>query len=129
SGKATIIEKDIDVIIREEFEKGKISATKDYQYAILNTDISIIAVGTPSTKNGHLNLNFIYKVAEHFGEVLKHKTEFHIIAIRSTVLPGTVDEFAGRIEKLSGRERNKDFAVLSNPEFLREGTAVHDYNN
>src|SRR5438105_11785657 len=66
SGKATIIEKDIDVIIREEFEKGNISATKDYQYAILNTDISIIAVGTPSTKNGHLNLNFIYKVAEHF---------------------------------------------------------------
>jgi GDP-mannose 6-dehydrogenase len=129
SGLATIIEKDIDTIIREERETGRICATTDYRHAITNTDISIIAVGTPSSNTGHLNLQYIFKVAEHFGEVLKDKTQFHVIAIRSTVLPGTSEKFAEIVEQHSGKKRNVDFAMVSNPEFLREGTAVHDYYN
>ena len=58
---------------------------------------------------------------------LKDKTEFHIIAIRSTIMPGTCDKFARKIENISGKKRNKDFAIVDNPEFLREGTAVRDY--
>lgn len=127
SGLATIIEKDIDLIIREEHNRGRISATTDYSKAILETDISIIAVGTPSSTTGHLNLQYIFKVAENFGRILRAKESFHVIAIRSTVLPGTSAKFADIIEEYSGKKRNVDFAMVSNPEFLREGTAVHDY--
>lgn len=127
SGLPTIIEKDIDIIIQEEHIKGRISATTDYKEAILKTDISIIAVGTPSSQTGHLNLSYIFKVAENFGNVLKDKKEFHVIAIRSTVLPGTSAKFAEIVEQHSGKKRNVDFAMVSNPEFLREGTAVYDY--
>ena len=126
-GKPTIIEKDIDGIVREAFEEGRISATDQYQEAILNSDISIICVGTPSTNNGHLNLDYIEKVASEIGEALKHKDDFHIVAIRSTVLPGTNKKVGKIIEQASGKTRNKGFTVISNPEFLREGSAVHDY--
>jgi GDP-mannose 6-dehydrogenase len=129
SGLPTIIEKDIDIIIHEEHEKGRISATTDFQKAILNTELSIIAVGTPSSNNGHLDLTYIFKVAEQFGEALKNKNEFHVISIRSTVMPGTTDKFAQIIEQKSGKKKNIDFAVVCNPEFLREGSAVHDYFN
>lgn len=128
-GLATIIEKDIDVIIQEQHKAGRIKATTNYEEAINNTSISIIAVGTPSTPNGHLDLQYIFKVAEKFAEVLIHKKDFHIIAIRSTVMPGTAEKFASIIEEKSGKKRNIDFTVLSNPEFLREGTAVNDYNH
>ncbi len=127
NGLPTIIEKDIDTIIAEQHAAGNISATTDFQKAILETELSIIAVGTPSTPHGHLNLEYIFKVAEDFGKVLAHKDEFHIIAIRSTVMPGTADKFATIIEEKSGKLRNIDFAMVSNPEFLREGTAVYDY--
>lgn len=127
SGLPTIIEKDIDHIIREEHNKCRISATTDYSKAILETDLSIIAVGTPSSQTGHLNLEYIFKVAENFGRMLRAKDRFHVIAIRSTVLPGTSAKFADIVEEFSGKKRNVDFAMVSNPEFLREGTAVHDY--
>lgn len=129
AGRPTIIEKEIDTIIAEQKKEGRISATNDASFAVMNSDISIVAVGTPSTEKGHLDLKHIFKVAESIGLALKQKESFHIIAIRSTVMPGTCDKFAGIIETVSGKKRNKDFAVVDNPEFLREGTAVHDYYN
>jgi GDP-mannose 6-dehydrogenase len=129
SGKPTIIEKDIDIIIKEQFENQRISATADFKQAILDTEVSIIAVGTPSTAQGHLNLDYIFKVAEHLGEAIKIKKDFHIVAIRSTIMPGTCRKLADIIERISGKQNNKDFSVLSNPEFLREGSAVYDYYN
>jgi GDP-mannose 6-dehydrogenase len=129
AGKATIIEKDIDHIIAEQRAKGNIEATTDSKEAILKTDITIVAVGTPSSDKGHLNLNYIFKVAEVAGLALKEKKDFHIIAIRSTIMPGTCDKFATIVEEASGKKRNVDFAIVDNPEFLREGTAVEDYYN
>ena len=129
NGKPTIIERDIDLIIEQQFKNKKIKATKDYKSAIKNTDISIICVGTPSTPEGHLNLEHIYKTAEQIGEAIKEKENFHIAVIRSTVLPGTNIKVGEIIEKTSGKQRNKGFAVVSNPEFLREGSAVEDYYN
>jgi GDP-mannose 6-dehydrogenase len=127
SGKATIIEKDIAQIICEQRKAGNLEATTNSKEAVLSSEISIVAVGTPSSEKGHLNLEFIFKVAEQIGLALKEKSEFHIIAIRSTIMPGTCDKFARKIETISGRKRNKDFAIVDNPEFLREGTAVKDY--
>ncbi|MEI9958287.1 MAG: 2-dehydropantoate 2-reductase N-terminal domain-containing protein [Ferruginibacter sp.] len=129
AGKATIIEKDIDTIIAEQRAKGNIEATTDSKEAILKTDISIVAVGTPSSDKGHLNLDYIFKVAEIAALGIKEKNAFHILAIRSTIMPGTCDKFASIVEEVSGKKRNVDFAIVDNPEFLREGTAVDDYYN
>lgn len=129
SGKATIIEKDIDTIIAEQFSAERISATTDVNIAVAGSEISIVAVGTPNTEKGHLNLQYIFNVAVNIGEALRFKDTFHIIVIRSTILPGTCDKFADIVEKVSDKKRNENFAIVDNPEFLREGTAVHDYFN
>ncbi len=128
-GKPTIIEADIDELIRDAHDKGMLEATTDCRYAVHNSEISFIVVGTPSSREGHLNLKYIYGVARQIGEALKDKDEFHIVAIRSTVLPGTNKKVGEIIEEASGKTRGKDFTVVSNPEFLREGTAVQDYLN
>ena len=129
SGKATIIEKDIDVIIAEQRAAGRLSATTDTHSAVHATELSIVAVGTPSTDKGHLDLTHIFNVARNIGQALKDKKSFHVIAIRSTIMPGTCDKFAGIVEEVSGKKRNVEFAMVDNPEFLREGTAVFDYFN
>ena len=128
-GKATIIEKDIDKIIAEQHRAGRIRATTDTKDAVSNSDISIICVGTPSAPEGHLNLEYIFNTAQQIGSALKGKNDFHVIAIRSTVLPGTNVKVGQMIEHASGKKRDTDFSVVSNPEFLREGSAVADYYN
>jgi GDP-mannose 6-dehydrogenase len=129
SGKPTIIEKDIDHIIYEQWKLGHVSATKDYIKAVNNSDVSIICVGTPATDKGHLNLDYIYNTARQIGEGLKNKNNFHVIVIRSTVMPGTNMKVGCIIEEISAGKRDKDFAVVSNPEFMREGSSVQDYYN
>ena len=128
-GKATIIEKDIDHIIAQQFSEGKIRATTSSKEAVIKTELSVICVGTPSSSEGHLNLSFIFDTAAQIGYALKEKGSFHVIAIRSTVLPGTNEKTGKIIEEITGKKRNIDFAVISNPEFLREGSAVEDYYN
>ena len=127
AGRPTIIEKDIDIIIAEEYSAGHISATTDSNLAVAGSELSIVAVGTPNTDRGHLNLQYIFNVAVNIGEALRFKDSFHIIVIRSTIMPGTCDKFADIVEKVSDKKRNENFAIVDNPEFLREGTAVHDY--
>ena len=128
-GKPTIIEAEIDELVKEAHDKGLLEATMDYHYAVHNSEVSFIVVGTPSSKEGHLNLNYIYNVARQIGEALRDKNDFHIVAIRSTVLPGTNKKVGEIIAEASGKVRGKDFTVVSNPEFLREGTSVQDYMN
>lgn len=128
-GLPTIVEDEIDVIIKEAHESSKLSATVDHRLAVLETDVSIICVGTPNEKNGMLNLNFIYETAQNIGKTLKSKSEFHLIVIRSTVAPGTNAKVTEIIADKSGRRSDEDFVVVSNPEFLREGSAVNDYYN
>ena len=129
NGMPTIIENEIAEIIAEASSKNLIRATLNVSEAILNSDISIVAVGTPSSRTGHLDFTYIFKVAEQIGKALDGKDSFHTIAIRSTVMPGTALKFAELIEKNSTKKNNVDFAIVSNPEFLREGTAVKDYFN
>lgn len=128
-GMPPIVEPGIANLSRTAFETGRLLATTDYTSAILRTDLSLICVGTPSNSNGSLNLEYIFAVAEQVGRALKAKHHYHAIAIRSTALPGTADKVSSIIEKLSGKRLGKDFGVASNPEFLREGTAVYDFEN
>ena len=133
-GKPTIIEEGIAELCAEAHSKGLMTATMDVREAVHATDVSFIVVGTPSSKEGHLNLNYIYKVAEQIGAALSDKPANkaglrHIVAIRSTVLPGTNEKVGEIIAQASGLVRGKDFTIVSNPEFLREGTSVKDYFN
>lgn len=128
-GKPTIIEEGIAELCQEAHDKGLMSATTVAAEAVAVTDISFIVVGTPSSKEGHLNLDYIYTVAGRIGRALRNKDTFHIVAIRSTVLPGTNKKVGEILEQESGKKRGQDFTVVSNPEFLREGTSVHDYFN
>jgi len=127
NGKPTILEEDLEQLISKGVKNGKITATMCADEAVFNSDVSIICVGTPSSGNGHLDLSYIYKTAEQIGDALKEKNTFHTVVIRSTVLPGTNQKVGEIMEHISGRKRNKDFSVVSNPEFLREGSAVKDY--
>ncbi|GAB6282460.1 MAG: GDP-mannose 6-dehydrogenase [Ignavibacterium sp.] len=126
--KATIVEKDIDELI--EKNKKRISSTVDFKNAVLNSDLAIICVGTPNNEFGHLSMENIYKVAEQIGVALKNDDkEFFTVAIRSTVMPGTNEKVSSIIEEISGLKRDINFGVVSNPEFLREGSAVQDFFN
>jgi GDP-mannose 6-dehydrogenase len=129
NGKPTIFEKDIDELISQGHSLGRISATNDGIQAVKETDVSFMCVGTPSTPDGHLDLAAIFKVSEEIAKGIKEKNKFHIVVIRSTVLPGTNEKVSRNIENISGKKVDRDFTVVSNPEFLREGTAVHDYFN
>ena len=129
NGMPTIIEKDIDHIIAQQHKKGNISATLDYLDAIKKTEVSFICVGTPSLETGQLNLEFVYETARQIGEGLRENKNFYVVVIRSTVFPGTNEKVGQIISKASRKNLNKDFAVVSNPEFLREGSAVEDYYN
>ena len=126
-GFPTIIEKDLDNLIRSGFDKKKIGATTDYIKAVKETDISFICVGTPNGEHGHLDLKYVKKVAEDIASGISLKNTFHIVVIRSTVLPGTNDIITQAIANKSQKKAGEDFCVISNPEFLREGNAVQDY--
>lgn len=126
-GKSPIVENKVDELIEKLSKNNKIIATNDSVGAVQKSDVSFICVGTPSTETGHLNLNAIFKVTEEIAKGIKAKDDFHIVVIRSTVLPGTNEKVADLIENLSKKKNKIDFAVVSNPEFLREGTAVADF--
>jgi GDP-mannose 6-dehydrogenase len=127
-GQSPIVEKDLDKYIKKSVEEKHLQATTDLKFAIENSDITIICVGTPSEINGSLDLRYIEAAAESIGEVLKEKSEYHIVSMRSTVLPGTAkNSVIPIIEKTSGKKLGQDFGYVSNPEFLRESTAIADF--
>ena len=127
-GKSPIIEKDIGSLTAKAVQNGKLSATENTEAAILASEVSFICVGTPSQLNGNLDLKYVRRVCEDIGRVLKKKPEFHLVVMRSTVLPGTMRNVVIPIlEEYSSKKTGKDFGVCHNPEFLREGTAVQDF--
>ncbi|MBL7188798.1 MAG: UDP-glucose/GDP-mannose dehydrogenase family protein [Phycisphaerae bacterium] len=129
AGSPSIVEKDVDGLIKKGWEAGNIEATDNYKTALRDADVSIICVGTPNNKSGHLDLTRIHAVAQDIGEALAESDRFHVVLIRSTVVPGTNEKVGTTIEERSGKKRRVDFEVVSNPEFLREGTAVQDFYN
>ncbi len=129
-GKAPIVEKDLEDYISRNVKAGRLRATTDLKEAIDNSDITIISVGTPSKPNGDIDLKYIKEAAKAIGEKLKEKDAFHIVSMRSTVLPGTGKNVViPIIEEISGKKAGVDFGYVSNPEFLREGTAIWDFYN
>jgi GDP-mannose 6-dehydrogenase len=106
----------------------RLHATSIAADAVMQSEISFLCVGTPSLRNGKLDLGHIGPVCQEIGEVLKKKDSFHLVVLRSTVLPGTAEKIVvPTLEKASGKKLGKDFGVCVNPEFMREGTAVADF--
>jgi GDP-mannose 6-dehydrogenase len=127
-GQAPIVEVEIGEIIAEMVKAGRLKATHDDTSAVHDTDISFVCVGTPSQQNGNLDLRYIRRICEQIGEALKTKIGRHIVVIRSTILPGTMRNIViPTLEEFSGKRAGEDFGVCSNPEFLREGSAVKDF--
>jgi len=128
-GKSPIVEPGLEELLQRGVAAGRIRATTDTTEAIRNSELSMICVGTPSKKNGDLDLHFIEIVAREIGAVLKDKSERHTVVVRSTVLPGTVKNMVvPLLEEASGKLAGRDFGIAVNPEFLRESTAVADYD-
>lgn len=128
-GKSTIIEKGLEEQITKSVQNGLLKATNDYKLAVKESDVSFICVGTPSLPNGSINLAYIYEVAKQIAEGIKTKNGFHTVVIRSTVKVGTLKVCREIIEDISKKKFGKDFGMVSNPEFLREGTAMYDFVN
>lgn len=129
-GLSPIVEKDLPELLLKAVKESKLSATTDTNDAIMRTEASIICVGTPSRANGSLNTRYLEGVCEQIAECISRKSEAHILIFRSTMLPGTMkDTIIPILEKKSGKKHNEGFHVVFNPEFLRESTAVYDFNN
>lgn len=130
AGKSPIIETQIGEIVAEAVRTGRLRATDDQDEAIFQTELSFICVGTPSQPNGNLDLTYIRRVCELIGKALKNKQDRHTVVIRSTILPGTMRQIViPTLEEYSGKKAGVDFGVCNNPEFLREGSAVNDFNS
>jgi len=129
-GRSPIVEKGLEELIRDNTANGRLRATTSTADAIRDTELSLICVGTPSRKNGSLDLTYLERVSEQIGEALKDKDDYHVVVVRSTVLPGTThDVVIPALERTSGKKYGTHFGVAVNPEFLREGTAIHDFRN
>jgi GDP-mannose 6-dehydrogenase len=130
AGRSPIIEKGLGELISNAVAGGRLKAVTDARIAVAQSDLSLVCVGTPSESNGSLNLQFVRAVCREIGACLRSKREYHTVAIRSTVLPGTMrGTVIPELETASGVKAGLDFGLCNNPEFLREGTAIHDYDN
>jgi GDP-mannose 6-dehydrogenase len=129
-GRSPIVEPGLGESIAKNVKAGRLRATLSAEEAIMNSDVSLICVGTPSNADGSLKLDYVEDVCRQIGEALKNKEEFHSVVLRSTVVPGTARNIAiPALEKASGKKAGKDFGFGNNPEFLRESTAIYDYFN
>jgi len=128
-GKSPIIEAEIEDLIGAAVRDGRLRATSDQDQAIRDTELSFVCVGTPSQANGNLDFTYIRRVCELIGDAIRNKADRHTIVIRSTILPGTMRQLIIPVlEEHSGKRAGVDFGVCNNPEFLREGSAVHDFH-
>src|SRR5262245_5246268 len=129
-GASPILEPGLDELIAAAVRGRRLCATLDPAVAVQDTDISLVCVGTPSHADDSLNLGYLKRVARQIGEALASKTGFHVVVLRSTMLPGTMSSTVLPIlQHVSGKRAGVDFGACVNPEFLREGSAIDDYDH
>ena len=127
-GRSPIVEPGVDGLIGPAVKEKRLRATTDPLEAVQDSDLSLVCVGTPGRPNGGLDLSYVKGACKQIGTALEKKHRFHVVAIRSTMLPGTiVDTVVPTLEVYSGKKAGRDFGVAINPEFLREGTAIADF--
>jgi GDP-mannose 6-dehydrogenase len=130
AGKSPIIESGLDELMARVVGNGRLRASSDPVLAVMESELAIVCVGTPSHDNGEIDLGSVVRVCEQIGQALAVKHEYFTVVIRSTVIPGTMrDVVMPTLEGCSGKKAGTDFGVCMNPEFLREGTSVEDFYN
>ncbi|MHA1730231.1 MAG: UDP-glucose dehydrogenase family protein, partial [Promethearchaeota archaeon] len=129
-GIAPIYEPGLSELIERGKSTGLLKGTTDIIQALKKSEITFICVGTPSDKSGKIDLKYIKKVSEDIGNAIKEKNGYHVISVKSTVIPGTTDsQIIPIIERISKKKVGIDFGVCMTPEFLKEGNAVNDFFN
>jgi len=130
AGRVSIVEPEVPELFAAGHAQRRLSATTSAAEAIQSTDVSLVCVGTPSQANGSLDLAYMKRACEEIGGALRTKTSPHLVVLRSTMLPGTSeDALIPILEASSGKKVGAGFEVCYNPEFLREGSSVHDFYN
>ena len=130
AGSSPIVEPGLGEALQDVVNKGRLRATTNTEDAVRSSEISLICVGTPSRRNGSLDLSYVERVSREIGSVLKTKHDYHVVVVRSTVLPGSTHGIViPALESESGKTYGEGFGVSMNPEFLREGTAIKDFRN
>jgi len=128
AGRSPIVEPGLPELLERGVGDGRLRATSNVAEAVHETDLSLVCVGTPSHRNGSLDLTYLTRVCEQIGAALREKAAYHVVMIRSTVLPGTTHgHVIPALERTSGKRYGEGFGVCVNPEFLREGTALNDF--
>ena len=129
-GQSPVVEERIGELTAAVVGAGRLTVADDPAEAVLRSDVSIVCVGTPSLSGGGLSTRYLESVTREIGEALAGKDGWHIVVLRSTMVPGTCENLLIPIlEKSSGKRAGIDFGVCVNPEFLREGTSVRDFEN
>ncbi len=128
AGHAPVLESGLEELVGEGVRANRLLVCPDGRAAVHDSDVSLICVGTPSNGNGSLDLHYVEHVCEEIGKALAAKPGYHVVVVRSTVLPGTVQKrLIPLLEDRSGKRAGMHFGVCMNPEFLREGSAIRDY--
>jgi len=127
-GIPPIYEEGLEEILKAN--KNRIKATADHRSAIMSSDVTFICVGTPSRKDGSIDLTFIKETVIQTATILKEMNRWHLVVVKSTVVPGTTQNFVlPLLEQHSGKHVGTDVGLAMNPEFLKEGVAIPDFLN
>jgi len=130
SGRSPVVEPGMDERISGSIRSGRLLATDDPVQAVMGSDLSLVCVGTPGAQNGSLDLGIIRSVCRQIGEAIEAKRSRHLVVIRSTILPESYAEIVRpALEVYSGKRAGDGFSLAANPEFLREGTSINDFNH
>ncbi len=129
AGKTPVVEEGMVELMQRVAASGKVSVTADAQRAVRDSEISLVCVGTPSAANGSQDQGAVLRLAEQMGLAIAAKTEPHVVVFRSTLVPGTVEDVLRPIiEAKSGKKDGEGFHLCFQPEFLREGSSIRDYD-
>ena len=129
AGKTPVVEEGMVELMQRVAASGRVRVTVDAEAAVLDSEISLVCVGTPSAANGSQDQGAILRLAEQMGRALRRKQAPHVVVFRSTLVPGTVEDvLRPLVERESGKKDGEDFHLCFQPEFLREGSSIRDYD-
>jgi GDP-mannose 6-dehydrogenase len=129
AGKTPVVEEGMVALMAAVAASGKVTVTTDAQQAVRDSELSLVCVGTPSAANGSQDQGAILRLAKEIGQAIGAKDAPHVVVFRSTLVPGTVeDTLRPIVEEHSGKKDGVDFHLCFQPEFLREGSSIRDYN-
>ena len=129
AGRTPVVEEGMVELMAQSIASGRVAVTQDVARAVMESDLSLICVGTPSAANGSQDQSALMRVAQEMGAAMRVKRMPHVFVVRSTVVPGTVEDvLVPLMEAESGKKEGTDFHVCFQPEFLREGSSIRDYD-